>query len=136
MEATLKLIQFGEVTEGTNKKGEPWRKGVVIFETEDEKYPKQIAIDFFNSRLEEVAKLRVGDTCNVKFDISSREYNGKFYTSLSAYGIEPLSESQPQAQQPQQQYQPKHQNPPRQANMFDAPYHPHTPEEGVEDLTF
>lgn len=114
MKETLKLVQFGPVTEGQSQKG-PWRKGVVIFETIGE-YPKQIAIDFFNAKLEEANKFNAGDTCEVSFDISSREFNGKWYTSVSAFAIEGQAQQQPQ---PQPQPQPAPRNT-KQSSMFEV----------------
>ena len=114
MKETMKLVQFGQMTEGQSERG-PWRKQVVIFETSGD-YPKQIAIDFYNGDIEEIGKYNPGDTCTVKFDISSREYNGKWYTNVKAFGIE----GQAQQPQPQPQYQPAPPKTAKQTNMFNA----------------
>jgi hypothetical protein len=86
MEATAKLIKIEAAQEGTSAKG-PWRKAIAVFETE-EQYPKTLAVSFFNSNLEEASKIPLGTTCKVKFDIKSREFNGKWYTDLNGFGIE------------------------------------------------
>lgn len=123
MEITAKLISLGNATEGTSAKG-PWRKATAVFETQ-EQYPKNIAVDFFNTRLEEVAKIPLGSICTVKFDISSREYNGKWYTNCGGYGIEVQGHQQPQPQPQQQQ------------SNWDAPIPPiGQAEEEVDDLPF
>lgn len=96
MEATLKLVQFGPTTEGQSQRG-PWRKGIVVFETIGD-YPKTIAVNFFNSNLEEAQKFNPGDTCNVGFDISSREFNGKWYTDVNGFRIEAANQENPQQQ--------------------------------------
>lgn len=114
MKEKLKLVQFGPVTEGQSQKG-PWRKGVVIFETIGE-YPKQIAIDFFNAKLEEVNKLNVGEICEVSFDISSREFNGKWYTSVSAFAVD----GQGQPIEPPVQPQPSAPRNVKQSSMFEV----------------
>ena len=86
MEVTAKLIKIEAAQEGTSAKG-PWRKAIAVFETE-EQYPKTLAVSFFNSNLEAATKIPLGTTCTVKFDIKSREFNGKWYTDLNGFGIE------------------------------------------------
>ncbi len=111
METTAKLTQITNATEGTSQKG-PWRKATVVFETQ-EQYPKTIAVDFFNTRLEQATKIPLGTVCKVGFDISSREFNGKWYTNLNGFSIEAVAMApseqaqqaynpQPTCQQPQQ----------------------------------
>lgn len=96
METKARLTQITNASEGTSAKG-AWRKATAIFETQ-EQYPKTIAVDFFNAKLDEVTKIPLGTVCTVKFDISSREFNGKWYTNLSGFGIEPQAQQQPQQQ--------------------------------------
>ena len=123
MELTARLTSLGQASEGTNKQGNPWRKATAVFETQ-EQYPKTIAVDFFNSRLEEAAKIPLGTVCKVNFDINSREYNGKWYTNLTGFGIEATGAAQ--AAQPQAAYQ----------QSFDRPLPPLAQAEPQDDLPF
>lgn len=122
MEITAKLIRLGNASEGTSQKG-PWRKATAVFETQ-EQYPNTVAVDFFNTRLEEVAKIPLGSICKVKFDVSSREYNGKWYTNLNGSGVEVL--------QAHQQHQPE------QRPIWDTPVPPigQNDQLETEDLPF
>ena len=86
MEITGKLIQITNPQEGTSQRG-AWRKATAVFETDGE-YPKKIAIDFWNSDLETVANIPLGTACKVRFDVESREYNGRWYTNCKAFHIE------------------------------------------------
>lgn len=119
MEVTAKLISIGNAAEGTSSKG-PWRMAQAIFETQ-EQYSKTIAVDFFNTKLEEVTKIPLGTTCTVKFDIKSCEFNGKWYTDINGFGIEAVGA---QAAPPQ--------------HDFDKPIPPinQPTEEPVDDLPF
>jgi len=65
------------------------KKQTIIIET-DGKYPKKLAIEVWN----DLTKLNYLDGSNAKFyiDAESREYNGKWYTSVKAYKCE-LKES-------------------------------------------
>lgn len=125
MEVTAKLISIGNAAEGTSSKG-PWRMAQAIFETQ-EQYSKTIAVDFFNTKLEEVTKIPLGSICVVKFDVSSREFNGKWYTNCKGYSIEV---------QGLQHYQSQPQSQPQQPS-WDTPVPPlGQNEEEVDDLPF
>jgi hypothetical protein len=99
MEITAKLIKIEAAQEGTSAKG-PWRKAIAVFETE-EQYPKTIAVSFFNANLEAATKIPLGTTCTVKFDIKSREFNGKWYTDINGFGITAHATVQVPAEQAQ-----------------------------------
>lgn len=120
MEITGKLTQITNAQEGVSQKG-PWRKATGVFVTEGE-YPKTVAVDFWNSKLDEATKIPLGTTCKVRFDVESREFNGKWYTNCKCFGIEAVGATQPATQpapQPQQAY-----NPPQQQPSWDAPIEP------------
>ena len=124
MKETLKLVRIADTTEGQGAKGQ-WRKTTAVFETTGD-YPKTIAISAFNSHIDELLAIPVGSTCEVSFDIASREYGNKWYTDCTMFKIEQKTEQQPA---PQPAPQPKPQPAPKQANMFDAP-------QGGDDLPF
>lgn len=88
METQARLTAIGNITEGTNKQGNPYRFATAVFETLDEKYPKKMAMKVFNAQLENICRLPLGTVCNVKLDASSREFNGKWYTDITAYDIQ------------------------------------------------
>ena len=84
MEVSGKIIHVLETLTGTNKEGKEWTKqGFVIEEIEGE-YPKKIAIDAFNKDF----SLVEGSIVTVSVNIESREYNGKWYTNVSAWKID------------------------------------------------
>lgn len=94
MEITAKLIQITNAQEGTSQRG-PWRKAVAVFDTEGE-HAKKIAVEFWNSDLDKATKIPLGSTCNVRFDVESREWNGKWYTNCKGFFVETIGEAQPQ----------------------------------------
>lgn len=127
MEITAKLISLGNATEGPSTKG-PWRKATAVFETQ-EQFTKTIAVDFFNTKLEEVTKIPLGSVCIVKFDVSSREFNGKWYTNCNGFGVEVQGQSAPQGSIPSSSI-PSQQ--PQQPS-WDTPVPPLGQTEGVEE---
>lgn len=98
MEIVGKIIQnLGEVS-GVSKAGRPWKKHAYVLETQ-ESYPKKIYFDFFGERADQYP-LEVGQMIKLSFDIDSREYEGRWYTSISGWKAEPADVAQSSAQQP------------------------------------
>lgn len=63
------------------------KRGFVIGTTGD--YPKMLYFELYGDdvRVGQVDKAHVGSECEVSFDVQSREYNGKYYTNLSAWKV-------------------------------------------------
>ena len=81
---------------GTSARGE-WHSQNVVFEMQNNSpYTRKVSVKFFNKR-DEVARLVVGAAYNVTFDIESREYNGRWYTDVRAWRIQPKQEQAPAA---------------------------------------
>jgi hypothetical protein len=63
-----------------------------------DKYPQLVQFQAVNERVKFLETARVGQECEVKFDLRGREYNGKYYVSLNAWDIRiatPASTSKP-----------------------------------------
>lgn len=83
MEVTGKIIiALPEVT-GQSKAGRDWKKREYVLET-NETFPKKIHFDFFGEKADQFP-LNQGDTIRLSFDIESREYNGRWYTSIRGW---------------------------------------------------
>lgn len=90
MEVVGKIIQvIGERT-GMSKAGNPWKVKEYVLETTQDSFPRKIAFDFFGDRADQFP-LNVGDEIKLSFDIESREYQGKWYTSIRGWKSEPLA---------------------------------------------
>lgn len=83
MEITGKIIVALPEMSGTSKAGNPWKKREYVLETQ-ETYPKKVHFDFFGERADQYP-LAVGDTVRLSFDIESREYNGRWFTSIRGW---------------------------------------------------
>ncbi len=83
MEITGKIIVALPEMSGTSKAGNPWKKREYVLETQ-ETYPKKVHFDFFGERADQYP-LSVGDTIRLSFDIESREYNGRWFTSIRGW---------------------------------------------------
>lgn len=72
---------------GTSSRGE-WVRGGFVIKTEGE-YPKTVAFEVLGrERLDKMKQyLKVGGLVKVSFDVSSREWQGKYFTSLTAFSV-------------------------------------------------
>lgn len=86
MEVKGKIIAVLPEMSGTSKAGNQWKKREYVLETL-ENYPKKVHFDFFGERADQFP-LNIGDTITLSFDIESREYNGRWYTSIRGWKAE------------------------------------------------
>ncbi len=90
---------FPEVS-GVSKAGNNWKKREYVLETV-ETYPKRVFFDFFGDRADQFP-LSVGQMIKLSFDIESREFNGRWYTSIRGWKAEPADNAAQPAAQPYQ----------------------------------
>lgn len=93
MEFEGTVYKIMPVTKGTSARGD-WQRQDVVFEMQDGPYTRKICVTFFN-RPDDVARLKEGATYNVSVNIESREYNGRWYTDIRAWRIQPKQAETP-----------------------------------------
>lgn len=86
MQLTAKLVQVLPLQTGTGKNGQ-WKKQDIIVET-DGQYPKKVCVSIWGDKINE-SQLKQGAMLNISFDVESREYNGRWYTDVKAWKVEP-----------------------------------------------
>ena len=97
MEFEGKVIEILAPVTGQSARG-TWERQTVVFEQPNKQYGKEIAVTFMNKG-QEVANLRVGESYIVSFDIESRNYQGRWYTDVRAWRVQPVqSQAQPPVQ--------------------------------------
>lgn len=85
MDIKGKVKQVLPMLGGTTAKGE-WKRQVVVVEYVDGQYTSTVALEN-TKKADEFAKLSVGDECTFKCNMpTSREYNGRWYTSVNCWG--------------------------------------------------
>ncbi|MGN0219694.1 MAG: DUF3127 domain-containing protein [Muribaculaceae bacterium] len=94
MEITGKIILALPEQSGVSKAGNSWKKKEYVLETLDT-YPKKVHFDFFGEKADQFP-LSVGQTVKLSFDIESREYNGRWFTSIRGWKAEAADQQQPQ----------------------------------------
>lgn len=134
MEITGKVVRLGNLVEGTSARG-PWRKQELIIETE-EQFPKTVCLTCWTNQIEEIQRFAPGQSIKAQIDLSSREFNGKWYTDVRVWRFDPITAAAPMGAPAQPAQQPMmHQTPPTAAPAQPNDYYPPT-EESVDDLPF
>ena len=83
-----KVLEILPPVSGQSARG-TWERQTVVFEQPNKQYGKELAVTFMN-KAQEVANLRVGEIYLVSFDIESRNYQGRWYTDVRAWRVQPL----------------------------------------------
>ena len=133
MEIIGKVVRLGNLTEGTSARG-PWRKQELIIETE-EQYPRTVCLICWTNQIDEIQKFAPGQTIKAQIELSSREFNGKWYTDVRVWRFDPVGATTAPAAAPAQPAQQPmmHQTPPAAAPSTE--YFPPA-EDSVDDLPF
>lgn len=92
------------VQSGTSARGE-WAKQEFLVEYQEGKFSSLVVFSVWGQdKVNELSTLSAGEKVKVSFNISSREYAGKYYTDLRAWKITRL-EDKPQMEAPASYYQ-------------------------------
>ena len=87
MEITGKIIAVHPEQGGISKAGNEWKKQEYVLETHDQ-YPKKICFQIFGADRIAQAAIQPGEELTVSFDIDSREWQGRWFTSINAWKVE------------------------------------------------
>lgn len=87
MEVSGKIIQMLPLQEGIGRNGNPWKVQSAILETQDQ-YPRKVCFEVFGEDRIHNNPFKVDDIVTISFDIESREFNGRWYTSIRAYRVQ------------------------------------------------
>ena len=99
LELEGRIVRKLGVQSGTSARG-AWSKQEFVFEYQEGNFPTQVCMNVWgDDKVKELDKYQVGDKVKVSFNLSSREYNGRWYTDVRAWRIEPAgAATQPSAQ--------------------------------------
>jgi len=87
MEVVGKIIQVLPVQEGVGRTGNPWKVQPYVLETLDQ-YPRKVHFEVFGEDRIKQNPCEIDQLVTVSFDIESREFNGRWYTSIRAWRIQ------------------------------------------------
>lgn len=88
MDISGKIIQKLPLQSGESKtSGKPWQIQSYVLETQ-EQYPRKVCFEIFGEQRIKDNPCEIDDLVTVSFDIESREFNGRWYTSIRAWKVQ------------------------------------------------
>ena len=85
MEVKGKLVKKLPVESGISKSEKQWKKQTVVVDTGAEYNPEIAITAFGDDKLKDLDKLSVGDEVLIKCNVSSREYNGRYFHNIDGW---------------------------------------------------
>lgn len=83
-----KVIKLIEVKEGVSKtSGKDWKLAQYLIDTTtNPQYPRQVVVEVFGDERIDELSLIPDEQVKLNVEVESREFNGKWYTSVRAWG--------------------------------------------------
>lgn len=116
MDIKGRLIQTLPLQSDTSKAGNGWSKQEFVIETTDDQFPKKVCFTLFGDKVSLLNGLSIGDPIEVAFNLESREFNGKWYSNINAWRINPVQTQD----SPQSNFSPADIPPPPDSNDPEA----------------
>ena len=90
-----KLIKKLDVESGISKAGKEWRKQSILvkqslptgFENKE-----NVVIEFFGDKMQSIRDVEEGSDVDVSVNLSSREYNGKYFHNIDGWACAKLGQ--------------------------------------------
>ena len=89
MESKTEVIAINGVVTEVHEllTGDNWKKQSFVVLMND-KYERYLCINVFNDKVEQLSRVKVNDHVKVNINVSSKIYNEKWYTEVTAWKIE------------------------------------------------
>ena len=95
LELEGRIAQKMNVQSGTTARG-AWSKQEFILEYQEGNFPTKVVMHVWGEdKVRELEKYQVNDKVKVSFNLGSREYNGRWYTDVRVWRIEPAQTGAP-----------------------------------------
>jgi len=94
MKITGKLTKVLELQKGVSKAGKEWQKQSFVLDTGAD-FNNEICIDVFGEKIDQITNLKNGVELEVKINVSSKEFKGRYYHNISAWEIQNVGSTEP-----------------------------------------
>ena len=84
---TGKLVKALDMESGTSKAGKEWKKQSFVIDTGAQFNPEVCFSLFGEDKIAMLQGINQGEEIEVSFNLSSREYNGRYYHNIDAWRI-------------------------------------------------
>ena len=85
MEVKGQVTKICEAETGISKSEKVWKKQVIVVNTGADFNPEIAVQAFGDDKIKDLNKLSVGDSVLIKCNVSSREYNGRYFHNIDGY---------------------------------------------------
>ena len=99
MEVKGIIIEKLEKETGETKAGKSWVKQSIVIDNGDQYNPLVCVTFFGEEKVAKLASFNKGNSCVVEINLSSREYNGKYYHNIDGWKIAKVGEQAPVAEE-------------------------------------
>ena len=79
-----KLVKILTQETGVSKTNKEWKKQSIVIEQEKD-YNKEVVVTFFGDNISNLQSKKIGDRISCDINLSSREYNGKYYHNIDGW---------------------------------------------------
>ena len=79
-----KLVKIFDLETGISQKGKEWKKQSILLE-QDTQFNKEVVITFSGDKISKLKQIQIGDNISCNVNISSREYNSKWYHNINGW---------------------------------------------------
>ena len=128
LEISGKIIAVLPERGGISKAGKDWKSQEYVIETNGQ-YPRNIVFTVLNDNIETFG-LRVGMEATIYADVNAKEWNGKWYNSITCWKATTSDSDNAQKTAHEQQKPSEHTNPAPSANPSKKP----TQSTGMDDV--
>ena len=99
------IAYMSEVQSGMSQNGNPWYRQTIVVDVAgfNGSYRK-VALQASGNLVQDLEGATIGDKVEISYQVTAREWNGKWYNNVDLYKVEFL---EPQMQQPQPQVNPQ-----------------------------
>ena len=88
-----KITKKLEIESGTSKAGKEWKKQSFIIDTGSQYNPEICFQLFGEDKIQILENYNEGDKVDVSFNLSSREYNGRYFHNVDAWRVESIEDT-------------------------------------------
>jgi hypothetical protein len=92
---------LSEVQSGMSKSGNPWYRQTIVVDVAGYNGSfRKVALQASGNMVGDLENAAVGDKVEITYQVTAREYEGKWYNNVDLFKVEFLDAAQPQMQQP------------------------------------
>ena len=89
------LTKIMPIEKGTSKAGKEWQKQSFVIDTGAQYNPEVCFQLFGDEKVKILENIQINSKIQVLFNVSSKEYNGRYFHNLDAWAVNDLSKKQP-----------------------------------------